>query len=333
MNAPLSRAVAGLALAAGAAVLFAPQAPAIAGGLLLGFVLPGMALLGVLFRGRALTAVERAVLTPALSMGVLIVAGLVIHLAGLRIDRLAWTVATVGVTLAAVTTARLMRRRRPGAGARPARETGTRPAGETGARPARETGTRPAGETGARLAGETRARPLPAGDNAAALPVHGLAEAHTVVMSIVPAVLVEEDERGPTAREKARRRRLLRQFLPLVMVAGVLAGASWLSFDTSRAIHDTVVTALSATPPGPVDAAGNRTVRVSATGLLASDGPYTVSVTGPTGTATVKRTVAVTGDGTWSETLSLPGAQRMTVSLYRSWDTTAYRTLYVSAVD
>ena len=305
MNALLSRVVAGLALAAGAAVLFAPRAPAVAGGLLLGFVLPGMALQGVLFRRRALTAVESTVLTPALSMGVLIVAGLGLHVAGLRIDRLAWTVATVGVTLVAVATARLMRRRRPGAGPQPA--------------------------------GESSARPQPTGDGAARLLVHGPAEAHaeahTVVMSVVPAVLVEEDERGSAAQELARRRRLLRQFLPLVMVAGVLAGASWLSFETSRATHDTVVTALSATTPGPVDAAGNRLVEVSATGLLAGDGPYTVSVTGPAGTATVKRTVPVTRDGTWSETLSLPGAQRMTVSLYRSGDTTAYRTLYLSAVD
>ncbi|MEU8614848.1 hypothetical protein AB0C29_43370, partial [Actinoplanes sp. NPDC048791] len=176
------------------------------------------------------------------------------------------------------------------------------------------------------------------GENTVRLPLNGLAEANTVaqantvVMSIVPAVL-EEDEQRTAAEEKARRRRLLRQFLPLVAVAAVLAGASWLSFTTSRATHDTVVTALSAAPPGPVNAAGNRTVRVSATGLVASDGPYTLSVTGPSGAATVKRTVSVTGDGTWSEALSLPGAQRMRVSLYRFGDTTAYRTLYISAVD
>lgn len=360
MSALLSRIVAGLALAAGAAVLFAPQALAIVGGLLLGFVLPGVALLGVLFRRRALTAVERAVLTPALSMGVLIVAGLGIHVVGLRIDRLAWTVATVGVTLVAVAAARLTRRRTPvavalppdksGAHPQPAGKTDTQPqpadkpgaqppqAGKTGTQPqpVGETGKRPQiGETGTQplQVGETGAKPLPAGGDGGRLPVQDLAEAHTVVMSIVPAVLVAEDGPGRTAQERARRRRLLRQFLPLVMVAGVLAGASWLSFDTSRATHDTVVTALSATPPGPVDTAGNHPVRVSATGLLASEGPYTVSVTGPTGTAAVERTVAVTRAGTWSETLSLPGAQRMTVSLYRSWDTTAYRTLSISAVD
>jgi len=305
VSALLSRVVAALAVAAGAAVLFAPQALAIAGGLLLGFVLPGMALLGVLFRRRALTAVERTVLTPALSMGVLIVAGLAIHVVGLRIDRLAWTVATVGVTLAGVAATRLLPPRRVRAADRA------------------EPQPRPVGEKLVRIG---------VGENTVRLPPSGMAEANTVVMSIVPAT-PEEDEQRAAAEEKARRRRLLRQFLPLVAVAAVLAGASWLSFTTSRATHDTVVTALSATPSGPVNAAGNRTVRVSATGLVASDGPYTLSVTGPSGTATVKRTVSVTGDGTWSEALSLPGAQRMRVSLYRYGDTTAYRTLYLSAVD
>jgi hypothetical protein len=126
---------------------------------------------------------------------------------------------------------------------------------------------------------------------------------------------------------------LLRQFLPLVVVAAVLGGASWLSFATSRDTHDTTVTALSAAPSGPVGGNGNRTVRVAASGLLAADGPYTVRVSGPAGTTTLERTVAVNGDGTWTEALSLPGAQRLTVNLYRSGDTTAYRTLFISAVD
>jgi hypothetical protein len=250
VTASQSRLVAALTVAAGAAVLFAPRALAVAGGLLLGFVLPGTALLG-LFRRRALTAVERTVLTPALSMGVIIAAGLVVHVAGLRIDRLAWTVACAGVTLAAVVAARVLRGRAPVDGA-------------------------------------------------------------------------------PADGEQTVR---LRQFLPLVLVAAMLGGAGWLSFHTSRAAHDTVVTALSATPSGPVDVAGTRAVRVSATGLLAAEGPYTIRVTGPAGSTVLQRTVAVTRDGTWTETLRLPGAQRMTVDLYRSGDATAHRTLFLSAVD
>ena len=127
MSASTSRLLAALAIACGAAVLFAPRPAAVAGGLLLGFVLPGTALLAVLFRRRTLTAVERSVLIPALSMGVLIVAGLLLHVTGLRIDRLAWTVATVGVTLAGLVTARLVRRRAPIAAAPAA---APRPVGE-----------------------------------------------------------------------------------------------------------------------------------------------------------------------------------------------------------
>jgi hypothetical protein len=291
MIAPQARIIAASAVAAGAAVLFAPLPLAVIGGLLLGFVLPGMALLGVLFGRRVLSSVERMVLTPALSMGVLIVAGLAIHVIGLRIDRLAWTVATVAVTLVAVVAAWLLQR--------------------------------PAGDRAADL----RRR---VGEETVRIALGGMAEVNTVVMSIVPATR-EADEQA-AAQEQARRRRLLRQFLPLVVVAAVLGGASWLSFQTSRSTHNTVVTALSAEPSGPVTNQ-NRTVRLSASGLLAADGPYTVRVTGTAGTTTLERTVAVTGSGTWTEALSLPGAQRLTVSLYRAGDATAYRTLFISAVD
>jgi hypothetical protein len=310
VTAAQSRLVAVLALAAGAAVLFGPPAAAVAGGLLLGFVLPGTALLG-LFRRRVLSGVERTVLTPALSMGVLILAGLVIHVAGVRIDRLAWTVACAGVTLSAVVAARVVQRRAPVAGA---------PAWPVVEQPARND------------VGEQTVRLTPSGTAEPNVAPRGIAEASTVVMSIVPVAPVADEQRA-AAQEQARRRRLPRQFLPLVLVAAVLAGAGWLSFTTSRATHHTVVTALSAAPSGPVDAAGTRAVRVSATGLLPAEGPYTIRVTGPTGATTVQRTVPVTGDGTWNETLTLPGGQRMTVTLYRTGDTTAYRTLFISAVD
>jgi hypothetical protein len=298
-----SRLLAALAVAAGAAVLFAPRPLAVAGGLLLAFVLPGMALVGALFTRRTLTSVERSMLAPALSMGVLIVAGLAIHGAGLRIDRLGWTVATVGVTLVAVAAARLPGRRAPAAG--------------------------PAGGRPRPLAGK-QAR-TDAAEHTVRLPVHGVGEAHTVVMSIAPPL--EVDDQRAALEEKARRRRLLWQFLPLILAGVVLGGASWLSFETSRDTHDTTVTALSATPSGPVNVAGNRTVRVTATGLLAADGPYTIRVTGRNATTLIERVVAVTGDGTWDAALNLPGAQRITVDLYRSGDTTAYRTLSLSAVE
>jgi hypothetical protein len=43
--------------------------------------------------------------------------------------------------------------------------------------------------------------------------------------------------------------------------------------------------------------------------------------------------IAPAGDGTWSESLTLPGDQRLTVSLLRAGDTGAFRTLFISAVE
>ena len=299
-DALLTRILAALTVASAAAVLAGPTALAVAGGLLLGFVLPGWALLGVFFRHRELSAVERTVLTPALSMGLLILAGLAVNLVGLPINRIAWASATAGVTLLALLAAAL----------RPARP----PA-------ATEEDPRPVGEKLTRIE---------VGEKTMRLPDRAVGESATVVMTIVPAV--PEDEQETALEQKARRRRLVRQLLPLALVVAILGGASWLSFGTSKATYDTAVTALSAAPPGPVGSDGNRAVRVSASGLVGSDGPYTVTVSG-VGATTVRRTVTVGSTGTWTESIPMPADTRMTVRLYRAGDSTAYRTLAISAVD
>ena len=102
MNALAARILAAVTVAAGAAVLVGPQPVSTAGGLLLGFVLPGLALTATLLRGRTLTPVERTMLAPALSLAVLVIAGLAIYLSGFVLNRIAWTSATVGVTLMAL---------------------------------------------------------------------------------------------------------------------------------------------------------------------------------------------------------------------------------------
>ncbi|MEV4640917.1 hypothetical protein AB0J80_26615 [Actinoplanes sp. NPDC049548] len=298
MNALLTRIVAGLTLAAGVAVLAGPKPLAVAGGLLLAFVLPGMAVTGALFRRRTLTAIERVLLAPALSMAVLIVAGLAIHLCRLPLDRVSWAVATGGLTLLALGVPLVLSK------------------GVAAAPTAEEEESRPVGERRARIDLTPRDAVV-------------MAEARTIVMSVVPP----EDEQQAAVDEKAQRSRLVRQLLPLVLVLAVLGGASWLSFGTSRATYETTVTALSAAPSGPVDALGNRVVAVSASGLVAADGPYRLTVSGAGGTTPTRRVIAPSGDGTWSENLTLPGDQRLTVSLYRFGDTGAFRTLYISAVE
>ncbi|MFI7602964.1 hypothetical protein [Actinoplanes sp. NPDC049681] len=298
MNTLLTRIVAGLTVAAGAAVLTGFKPLTVAGGLLLALVLPGVAVTEALFTRRTLTAVERTLLAPALSMGVLVVAGFAIYLCGVPLDRLSWTVATGSLTLVALALPMVLPKR---AAVAPA------PVGEE---------PRPVVERRSRIDLTPRDATV-------------MAEARTIIMSVAPP----EDEEQAAAEEKAQRSRLVRQLLPLVLVLAVLGGASWLSFGTSRETFETTVTALSAAPSGPVDARGNRVVAVSASGLVASDGPYTLTVSAAAGGTPTRRVITPVGDGSWSEQLTMPGDQRMTVSLYRAGDTGAFRTLYISAVE
>ncbi|BCJ48554.1 hypothetical protein Asp14428_00290 [Actinoplanes sp. NBRC 14428] len=289
MTAPHVRVLAAATVLAAAGVLAGPAPLAVAGGLLLGFVLPGAALTGALLRGRTLTAVERTLLAPALSLATLVVGGLLVHLCRLPLNRWSWTVATGGIALLALAVQVVL----PGPAV-------------TGP-PAEE------------------AAPVPAGSWEAA----AVAEGRTVVMTVAP----HTSEEPADADDKARRIRLVKQLLPLVLVLAVLGGASWLSFGTSRETYETTVTALSAAPSGPVDAAGDRVVAMAASGLVAADGPYTLTVTGAAGTAPIRRIITPGRDGAWSENLTLPGDERVTVNLYRAGDTAAYRTLAISAVE
>jgi len=246
LSPPAALTVAAGTVLAGAAVLVGPSQSAVAGGILLGFVLPGLALGESLFRGRGLTAVERTALVPALSLAVLVAAGLIIYVAGYPLNRVAWVSATVAVTLAALVAAAV-----------------------PGGRPA---------------AGDT---------------------------------------------EPAERPRLRRHLVPLALVLATLGFAGVYSYRSSVRAYDVRVTALSVSPPGTPDATGRRTVDLTATGLVAADGPYSVVISAA-GTATTRQTVTVPADGVWTDRLSL-SSDRTTISLYRTGETTAYRTLLIAA--
>jgi hypothetical protein len=88
---------------AGVAVLTGPAPVRVAGGLLLGLGLPGLALTTALFRDRiALTAVERIMLIPALSLATLVLGGLAAWGLGLALHRATWLGVSAVVTLAAL---------------------------------------------------------------------------------------------------------------------------------------------------------------------------------------------------------------------------------------
>jgi hypothetical protein len=74
----------------------------VAAGLALALVLPGHALVGALGRGRRWSRVEWIVLTPAFSLAVLVLGGMVLNAAHASLDTPAWALLSGGVTLAAL---------------------------------------------------------------------------------------------------------------------------------------------------------------------------------------------------------------------------------------
>jgi hypothetical protein len=322
-----------LALACGAAVLFAPLPFAVAGGLTLALALPGFALTEALLRGRSLARVERVVLAPALSLALLVLGGLVIYVFGFKLDRIAWTSATVGVTLIALFGAVL-----PAAWAAVAARFGRYLIAEDDDDGMPAAPSLPKETVSVGVGAPVQARP--AGEETVQIIVPR-GKDDTLFL---PAVVLEEQAQAKVAKRAERPddmleakpvkppRRLVWQAAPLLLVVALLGGASWLSFTNSRDSYETTVTALSAAPSGPVNAAGTRAVAVTVSGLVAADGPYSLVATGTTSAATVRRTITVPENGYWTDSLTLPGSQRITIDLYRSGDTTAYRTLYISAV-
>ncbi|MDT5042352.1 MAG: hypothetical protein QOE51_3337, partial [Actinoplanes sp.] len=256
MKPSLAGGLAALTVAAGAGVLYGPAPLAVAGGLLLALALPGFAVTEMMLRGRTLARVERVVLGPALSLAVLVLAGLVIYVLRFRLDRMAWTSATVGVTLVSLIVPTIPRSWRAAAG---------RALSYLYAEDDVEPGTAVLGVSAA----TTRPGPAPA------LPP-AMATAGTDDTLVLPAIVLAEQAqvpvpkatRAPAAGSAKPPRRLVWQAAPLLLVLAMLGGASWLSYDSSRSAYDTTVTALSAEPSGPMNAAGKRSVTVTVTGLV-----------------------------------------------------------------
>jgi hypothetical protein len=312
VNARTARGLAAVTVAAAVGVLAGPPAVAVVGGLLLGLVLPGVALSAVLFRGRALTGVERSVLAPALSLAVLVVAGLVVYASGFALDRPAWTSATALVTLLALVAPAIPLPRGTAARVAAARAVEDEiTVLAAAANLAVEDAARPIGEQRVRLT----PGPEPDGDRVRVL----------LPPMVVPVVDVGRPGKLPL-------RRIARQLVPMVLVLAVLGGAGWLSVVSSRTSYDATVTALSATPPALADTAGNRTVVVTATGLVAAYGPYRMTVVEAGGVGTRTVPVPVPSGGTWTARLPV-GRARTTLTLYRAGEAAAYRTLYIAAAE
>jgi hypothetical protein len=300
MTPAMNRSLAVVTAISAAGVLAGPAPVQIAAGILLAFALPGLAVTGILFRGRDLSAVERVLLAPALSLAVLVISGLLMYAAGVDLNRPAWTAATAGVTLLALLGGALPSRRRP------AVEHEQQEQHEQVREPAMAAvAARAALAPGAIATGTSAAPPLTA----------------------VPDR--DEPTSGPESGAAPAPSRGLRRLLPLVLAIVVLGGASWVSYTSARDGFETTVTALSAGRPGATNVAGLRDVPVAVSGLVAGDGPYRLVVSGENGLVIEQRTLSGT-DAAWAATLTLPSRQKVTVHLFRAADTQPYRIVLLS---
>jgi hypothetical protein len=287
--------LAGASLAAGAAVLHGPAPLTIAGGVLLALLLPGLALTDLAVRGRTVTAVERAVLGPGLSLALVVLGGLALFASGVQLTRTSWTALLVGTTLVALVGAAARQRFSPDEATAPVAAAAT-------------AGGATAGATAATAAGATAAATRAGG--VAVLTAEASAEALAG---------------GPAEGTPVGPGRFALRALPLLLAAAMLGGAVWLSLDSVQRSTSAPVTALSATETGTAGANNLRPVRVTVTGMVASSGPYRLSVTGSNNVDTEVRTLDVTA-GSWQGTLLVPATDRVSIRLYRSGDAAPYRT-------
>jgi hypothetical protein len=346
------------AVLAGAAVRYGPPPAAVPAGLLLAFVLPGCAVVTAALGWVRLSAVERTVLVPAVSLAVVVLGGLGLNAARIRLDRASWTALTVAVTVLGAIGGQLRARRVSGrpAGTAPA-EGSDEPAvvlPVSAAAPASQRASvvrplrRRAGQKVLRAVAVKR-RTVKRGRAGS-----GVDDELTRVLAVGPAapprsettveikaVTVPHAVDGgggnaggpagddPAASRRARAFAATKTVLPLVLGLALLAGAGMLSISTARAQASRIGTALSVVPAQvPSTAAPDmRAVRIQLTSGERATTRFVVRVTPDGGTGT-DLPVAVARGGRWVHTVQVP-AGLVTVTLYRPGTASAYRSVFL----
>ena len=312
--------LAGLTVLAGAAVLSGLRPLMILGGLPLGLLLPGAALSALLFgRRERLAPIERIMLIPVLSLGTLVLGGLLVFLAGAPLHRVTWLALSAGVTLAGLTAVVLREHKTPA---------GRAASSSSAAASVREPERPPTTD-------DTTPIPDPPTTDDTA-PILDPPTTNDTTLILDPPttggttpILDRDGLFDPEAMNL--RRRLLRQVLPAGLAVLMLAGAVTLSLVSSIRTHHVTVTTLSVVPPGAADSSGKRNVQVNATGLTGGSGAYKLVVTTAKGTGGTSVAVTADGDGLWTSTLRLPSDDRLTLGLYRTGATTALRTVIIAS--
>jgi hypothetical protein len=142
-------------------------------------------------------------------------------------------------------------------------------------------------------------------------------------------------DREGTFEQPASRWRMptlpVRRLAPIALALALLGSGSAVAVEASVRIHEVAVTSLSAAPPGAASVTGDRVVQVTATGLTAGAGAYTVLVKSPSGVTTERHPVTADPDGRWTGRVTVAGGERTTIGLYRAGETVAYRTVIIAA--
>jgi hypothetical protein len=296
--------LAGVAVVSSGAMLFAPPPARVVGGLLLTLVLPGAAVTWAVFPRQGLSTVERLVLASAFSLATLALGGLGLHVAGVRLTQLSWTVLTAGVTVLAAIVGQL--RQRPA----PARTAGQPESvdqvEEVGQAGQPESVDRAEEPDGSDQAGQPEPELDPAGAG-----------------SGTPYARVAGRRRRVTFRRAALR------LAPLVLTAVLLAAAGWFSLQGAARQSTEPFSALQMVPAFASEAPGpTRTVSVGLDCHERADTDYLLRVRGPAGFTRTLRARLRPGEG-WARQVSVPSTGRVTVDLYRDGETSAYRTVFL----
>ena len=336
--------LAGLTVLAGAAVLSGLRPLMILGGLPLGLLLPGAALSALLFgRRERLAPIERIMLIPVLSLGTLVLGGLLVFLAGAPLHRVTWLALSAGVTLAGLTVVVLREHKTPAG--RAASSSSAAASVREPVRPPTTDDTTPILDPPT-TDGTTPIPDPPTTDDTT--PILDSPTTNDTTLILDPpttndtTLILDPPTTNDTTPVLDRdglfdpeamnlRRRLLRQVLPAGLAVLMLAGAVTLSLVSSIRTHHVTVTTLSVVPPGAADSSGKRSIQVNATGLTGGSGAYKLVVTTAKGTGGTSVAVTADGAGLWTSTLRLPSDDRLTLGLYRTGATTALRTVIIAS--
>jgi hypothetical protein len=287
-------ALGGLAVLSAGAVLVGPRPAAMVGGLLLGLVLPGAALTRALFPSRGLSTTELLVLVPAMSLATLVLGGLGLDGAGIRLTRQSWCVLTATVTIVAAIAGRLRHRRRRAAAAPSEVE-------------------------------PSEVEPSEVEPSEVEPP--GQAETDKT----------DQHAEATPGRAWVSRRRVALHFAPLVLAAGVLAGAGWLSLYGTEHQPTEPFTTLEMVPAFASEAPGpTRTVsvglhcheRIDSDYVLAIHGDPAVEGGAPLST---ELRVRLRPGESWARHVQVPSIGRVTVDLYKDGGSTPYRTVFLES--